>query len=819
MNLTYKLLLSLMLPTAISASASDELIPLSVAPAGTPALYDMNFGWRFSPGDVEGAAAPSFDDSKWSAVNLPHDFQIQQPWVEPSADERPDLTNQMANIASRLSSRGFKEMGQGWYRKSFTPDPSWQGKRVLLDFEGIMLVGDVYLNGERVGGTDYGYLGFETDVTDLLRYGQPNILAVRADTGQPENSRWYTGGGLYRDVRVKVTDPKQYFPRHPLYITTPDVSAERSSVVVDAEIGTFVKTDSVTVGIDITDMDGNKVYSAVRRHWNHPKQHLREFRLDSIALDGATLWDTENPYLYTLTATLYRPDGSVADVASERFGVRKVEFSPEFGMKLNGKKVLLKGIANHHTLGALGAAAYPRAMEKRIKMLKDFGFNHVRTSHNPYSESFLDLCDENGILVVDELYDKWTSQYAGGRTPFAERWQQDVPEWVRRDRNHPSVVFWSLGNELQLIADLPFNDWGVTPYRLQKELLKRYDDSRLVTVAMHPRGRNERTDSLPAPLVMHTDIAAYNYRYMYFPGDSRRFPWMMFYQSEANTSNLGPNFFEMDLDKVIGLAYWGMIDYLGESHGWPQKGWAQGVFDISLNPKPMAYFLKSFFKPDEPMVYIAPFEETGTSEWNGVTMGGRKFTDGWNFAPGDSVKIYTYTNADEVELLLNGRSLGRKANAVDNPKQRNRIMWEGVPYKAGRIEARAYRRGESKPVATHRLQTAGKASRLTAVADNDSWRADGTDLQHVRVEAVDGKGIADRSADSPLLFTVEGPADIVGVINGDIASEELMTGSSRRLFNGNATVILRSRRTPGAVTLRVDAPSLGKSVRLPLATE
>lgn len=819
MKLTDKLFISLLLPAAsLGASASEGVIPVEVAPSGAPALYDMNFGWRFTYGDVPGAETPAFDDSAWSNVNLPHDFQIAQPWVEPSADERPDLTNQMANIASRLSSRGFKEMGQGWYRKSFTPDPSWQGKRVLLDFEGIMLVGDVYLNGERVGGTDYGYLGFETDVTDKLKYGQQNVLAVRADTGQPENSRWYTGGGLYRDVKVKVTDPKQYFARHPLYITTPQASVERSTVIVDGEIGTFLKTDSIAVGIDITDMQGNKVYSAVKRHWNHPRQHMREHRLDSITLSDVALWDTENPNLYTLTATLYRPDGSVADVVTDRFGVRSVEFSPEFGMKLNGKKVLLKGIANHHTLGALGAAAYPRAMEKRLKMLKEFGFNHVRTSHNPYSESFLDLCDENGILVVDELYDKWTSQYAGGRTPFAERWQQDVPEWVRRDRNHPSVVFWSLGNELQLIPDLPFNDWGVTPYHLQKDLLKRYDGSRLVTVAMHPRGRNEATDSLPAPLVMHTDIAAYNYRYMYFPGDSRRFPWMMFYQSEANTSNLGPNFFEMNLDKVIGLAYWGMIDYLGESHGWPQKGWAQGVFDISLNPKPMAYFLKSFFKPEEAMVYIAPFEETGTREWNGVTMGGRKFTDGWNFAPGDSVKLYTYTNADEVELLLNGKSLGRKVNDKADAKVRNRIIWDGIPYKAGRIEARAYRRGESRPVATHQLRTSGKTARLTATPDNADWRADGIDLQHVRIEAVDSKGVADRSADAPLQFSVEGPADIVGVINGDISSDELMTGDTRSLYNGNATVILRSRRAPGDVTLRVSAPSLSKSVRLPLST-
>lgn len=773
-------------------------------------VHNINFDWKFAPGDIAGAETDEFDDSAWEAVNLPHDFQIHQPWIAPSAEERPDLSNQMANITSRLSSRGFKEMGVGWYRKTFTPEPAWEKNRVLLDFEGIMLVGDVYLNGERIGGTDYGYLGFEIDITDKLRYGEDNVIAVKADTGKPENSRWYTGGGLYRDVNIKVTDPKQYFTRHALSITTPVVSRDRASVVVRAEIATRIKADSIKVGIDVLDNKGDTVYSKTTKHWNYRRQKVREFRLDSISIDTPLLWDCDNPDLYTLIATLYRPDGTVTDKISERFGIRSIEFSPEFGLKLNGEKVLLKGIANHHTLGALGAAAYPRAMEKRIQLLKEFGFNHIRTSHNPYSESFLDLCDEYGILVVDELYDKWTKQYSGGRTQWTDRWQIDIPEWVRRDRNHPSVIFWSLGNELQLIPDLPYNDWGVTPYRLQKALLNRYDDAhRPTTVAMHPRGRNEQTDSLPAPLVMANDIASYNYRYMYFPGDSRRFPWMIFYQSEANTSNLGPNYFEMNLDKVLGLAYWGMIDYLGESQGWPAKGWTQGVFDISLSPKPAAYFIRSFFKPDEPVVHIAPFETTGTTQWNGVAMGGQRFTDGWNFNRGDSITLYTYTNADEVELRLNGKSLGRKRNAVNDPKSCNRILWEGIAYAPGKIEAIAYRDGQDTAIATHRLETTGKAVKLRADGDNDRWAADGFDLQHVAIEAIDRKGRRDLSADGPLTFGIEGPAEIVGVINGDMTGNELTVGNNRSLYNGRATVILRSARQPGRITLTFTSPSLG----------
>uniref|UniRef100_UPI00262B7FBB glycoside hydrolase family 2 TIM barrel-domain containing protein n=1 Tax=uncultured Duncaniella sp. TaxID=2768039 RepID=UPI00262B7FBB len=718
-------------------------------------------------------------------------------------------------IRSRLSSRGFKEMGSGWYRKSFTPDPSWEGKRVLLDFEGILLVGDVYLNGEHIGGTDYGYLGFESDISKKLKYGQPNVIEVKADTGKPENSRWYTGAGIYRDVNIIVTDPAHYFTRHPLKITTPIATPEKSVAVIDGEIATRVRMDSLNVGIRILDKEGNAVYDKVNRIWNNRKQPIREFRLDSITVDNAKLWDCENPNLYTAEVTLYRPDGTVADRVSERFGFRTLEYSPEFGLKLNGKKVLLKGIANHHTLGALGAAAYPRALEKRIKLLKEFGFNHIRSSHNPYSESFLDLCDENGILVVDEIYDKWTKQFCGGRKEWSEQWQQTVPEWVRRDRNHPSIVMWSLGNELQLIADYPFNDWGVTPYHLQKTALNRYDTSRPVTVAMHPRGRNELTDSLPAPLVMETDIAAYNYRYMYFPGDGRRFPWMMFYQSEANTSGMGPNFYEMNLDKVIGLAYWGMIDYLGESHGWPAKGWTEGIFDISLEPKPIAWFLRSIFKPEEPIVHIGIIDSDDNTVWNDVKVGTKRMSEHWNRKPGSTADLYTYTNGDEVELLLNGKSLGKKRNEVDNPKNRNRILWENIPYKAGALEAVAYRDG--KKIATHRIETAGKVAKLRAEGDNQSWKADGMDLQHVKIEALDSKSRIVPGTDTKLTFKVEGPAEIVGVINGNLSSDEMMTGNTRSLYNGRASVILRSTEEAGPVTLTI-TPENGKEIRYRMNT-
>lgn len=769
-------------------------------------VESLNFGWQFHAGDIVDGESLSLDDSGWQTINVPHDFQIHQPWVAPSKDEKADNSDIGANVRSRLSSRAFKEMGIAWYRKTITPDASWKGKRIIIDFEGIMLVGDVYINGKYAGGTDYGYLGFDIDATKLLKFGEKNVIAVKANTMNPDNSRWYTGGGLFRDVNVIVTDAQQHFTRHPLYITTPLVGTDKSVVKIQAELGCYLRTNKLNINTTIIAQNGDTVYNKTKVIPFNRGQKVNEHKIDSITIEKPILWSCENPHLYKAVVTMYRPDGTIADQVSSNFGIRSIEYSPEFGFKLNGKKVIFKGIANHHTLGALGAAVYPRAIEKRIQLLKEFGFNHIRTSHNPYSKSFLDLCDKYGMLVVDELYDKWLTKFAGGRKEWVELWQHDVPEFIRQDRNHPSVVMWSLGNELQTYWALPYADWGVTPYRLQKQLLLRYDNTRPVTVAMHPRGRHQTTDSLPAPLVHETDIAAYNYRYMYFPGDSKRFPNMIFYQSEANTSNMGPNYYEMNLDKVVGLAYWGMIDYLGESHGWPAKGWAQGVFDISLEPKPMAYFLRSIFNENEPIVHIGIIDSDQNTIWNDVQVGVQRMSDHWNRIEGSKMSLYTYTNADEVELKINGKSIGTKKNDRKNPRVRNRIKWDNVNYQKGHIEAIA--RSNGRIVARHKIETVGDAVKLTATTDNPNWKADGMDLQHVRVVAVDKKGRRVQGANNLLKFTVEGPAEIVGVINGNITSDELTVGNTRSLFNGTATVILRSTKEAGKVVLTTTTDGL-----------
>ena len=799
------------------------------ADAAVRDTISINQGWQFHRGDVKNIAELKSTQSGDDVVNLPHDFLIGQDWVAPDASERPDNSDAGSNVRSRLSSRGFKEMGIGWYRYELTPKDEWKGKRIVLDFQGIMLVGDVYLNGKRIGGTDYGYLGFDIDLSKLLKWGEANEITVKADTRNPNNSRWFTGAGLYRDVNLIITDKDLFFPRHPLFIRTQD----NKEVKIKAEIINQQKLPKgqnaakMPVGVRLLDADGKVVAEQKNDIHFNAKWRDREYELPSISLENAKLWSPDSPYLYTAEVTLYDSEGNIADQIKEPFGVRTIEIVPQKGLLVNGKKVLLKGYANHHTLGALGAAAYPRAIEKRLKLMKQFGMNHIRTSHNPYSEDFLKLCDKYGILVVDELYDKWLTQYAGGRVEWESLWQKDVPEWVKRDRNHPSVVMWSLGNELQQYSNLPFNDWGVTAYKLQKELLHRYDDTRLTTVAMHPRYRNLETDSIPSDLAIETEVNSYNYRYMYFPGDSKRYPEKTFYQSEASVAAMGPNFYEMDLDKVIGLAYWGAIDYLGESMGWPIKGWNQGVFDLSLQPKPDAYFVKSMFT-DESTVHIGVIEKSGGNiQWNGINVSAGKLSENWNREAGEQVSLYTYTNGDEVELFLNGKSLGVKKNSSD-PKLRARIKWDNIAYAPGTLVAVAKKNG--KVVARHQIETTGEAVALKLVPDMETWHADGKDLMHVRIYAVDKKGrrvlnVKDAKAFDKLTFQVKGDANIVAVDNGNIASDELHIGKTqleksiqRNLFQGSALVILRAGDKPGKIELSVAGEKM-KAKKLVLNTK
>ena len=767
----------------------------------------FNFDWKFRAGDLKEAQLVTYDDDDWRVLDLPHDFQIEQTWDE-----------------SAGGARGFKAMGTGWYRKHFKANPAWKGKRVLLDFEGIMLVGDVWVNGRKVGSTDYGYLGFETDITDLLKYDEDNVVAVWASTGKKDGSRWYTGGGLFRDVHLVIKNPIA-IARHGVFVSTPKITEQRAEISVQVELeGIRNKSLDIEINARILAPDGKTVAGTKGKAPQKSKLQTVEVSLPIVTVDSPGLWSCETPNLYTAEVSLVQ-DGKVIDCVTETFGIRTLEFSPDFGFKLNGKKLFLKGISNHHDLGAVGVAAFDRAIERQFQLMKRFGYNHIRSSHNPYSESFLKLADKYGILVVDELTDKWSdNSYWGGRVPFTQLWYQMIPEWIKRDRNHPSVILWSLGNELQMREDLagfPTGDWGVTTYRIFDVLVKRYDKTRKTTVAMFPAragaiGKNEpefNTKVYPPELATVTEVSSFNYRYLNYAQYLEKCPHMTVYQSEATTNELAAPFFGMDHDKMVGLAYWGAIEYWGESNGWPKKGWNFSFFNHCLEPYPQAYLIKSAFC-EEPLVHIGVMDNGKEAiEWNDIMVGSLSLASHWNWATGSMQNLYTYTNADEVELLVNGKSMGIRKNDRTDITRRNIIYWENIPYgKGGNIIAVA--RNNGKEVARHRLETTGKATALKMVVENpEDWKANGMDLQYVKVYAVDNKGRVVPDTKDEVTFKVSGAARLIAVDNGDHFTDELFTGNTKKLHKGFIMAILRSDRSGGEVVITASSKGLKDAVK------
>lgn len=762
----------------------------------------FNFDWKFRSGDLNDAQSITYDDNDWRELDLPHDFQIEQPWDE-----------------SVGGARGFKTMGTGWYRKHFKADPAWKGKRILLDFEGIMLIGDVWVNGQKVGSTEYGYLGFESDITKLLKYDVDNVVAVCASTGKKGGSRWYTGGGLYRDVYLVVKNPVA-IARNGVFVSTPKVTGQNAEVSIQVEVeGIRNKSFDVEISTRIFDPDAKLIAEIKKMAPKKSKLHTVEVPLPVVTVDNPQLWSCDTPNLYTAEVSLMQ-DGKVIDCVTETFGIRTLEFSPDFGFKLNGKKLFLKGISNHHDLGAVGVAAFDRAIERQFQLMKRFGYNHIRSSHNPYSKSFLKLADKYGILVVDELIDKWSdNSYWGGRVPFTQLWYQMIPEWIKRDRNHPSVILWSLGNELQMREDLagfPTGDWGVTTYRIFDVLVKRYDKTRKTTVAMFPAragaiGKNEpefNTKVYPPELATVTEVSSFNYRYLNYAQYLEKCPHMTVYQSEATTNELAAPFFGMDHDKMVGLAYWGAIEYWGESNGWPKKGWNFSFFNHCLEPYPQAYLIKSAFC-EEPLVHIGVMDNGKEAiEWNDIMVGSLSLASHWNWKEGSIRNLYTYTNADEVELVVNGKSMGTQKNDRTDITRRNIIYWENIPYgKGGNIIAVA--RNNGKEVARHKLETTGKPTALKMVVENpEDWKADGMDLQYVKVYAVDSKGRVVPDTKGEVTFEISGAAKLIAVDNGDHFTDELFTGNTKKLHKGFVMAILRSNQSVGEVKVKISSKGL-----------
>ena len=759
----------------------------------------FNFGWRFSLGNPEGAERTDYDDSDWRTLDLPHDYQFEQPWAE-----------------NENKGRGFKRMCEGWYRKTFNVPESLKGRRVLLDFEGVMYVSDVYVNGKKVASNEYGYTGFEADITKAVHYGGNNVVAVYSNTGAVNASRWYTGGGIYRNVWLDATNDTR-IARHGLYVTT-----EGEKVKVQVQVVGWQRHD-IKVVTRVKDSQGQVVAEAERTMPDHTIQNNTEVQMPDMAVSAPKLWDIDSPELYSVEATLVE-NGVTIDSVADRFGFRTIEYGPDFGFKLNGRKVFLAGIANHHDMGAVGVAAYRSAVERQLRTLKSFGYNAIRCSHNPYSDDFYRIADEVGLLVVDELIDKWSDKdYWGGRKPFMSIWPELIKEWVKRGRNHPSVVLWSLGNELQTRSDwsgYQTDDWGITTYRIFDQMVKRYDRTRPTTVAMFPARagaqRNTpdfKTYLVPPELACATEVASFNYQWDAYHGYYDHQPDLILFQSEAVTNQQQQPFYGMDQKRGVGLCWWGAIEYWGESNGWPKKGWNYSFFSHTLQPFPQAYLIKACVQPEEKLVHIGVVDGKGESlEWNDIKVGQQKISRNWNQKAGSHPNVFTYTNADEVELFYNGKSLGVQKNDTTVIAKRNVILWSGIDYgQGGKLIAVA--RTAGKEVARDVLETTGKAVTLKVVEEEKGWTADGMQLKYLNIYAVDSKGRTVPDAADSVRVEVAGEAQFVALDNGDHYTNELFRDvTTKKMQTGYMQCILRSTKKAGKVHVSVTSPTL-KSAR------
>jgi len=779
----------------------------------------FNFDWGFlkgNPGDGDFQNIDEryfyqwIDESDWEEVQLPHDASVGGKF----------------SLKNSTRANGWLPFGNGWYRKHFKVAESSKEKKVFIQFEGIYRDAGIYINGIYLGRHLNGYLGFEYDLTKYINFGGDNVIAVRYNNSKRETSRWYTGEGIYRDVWLKITD-KLYIPQYGTCITSPIVNRKQSVVNVETKIvNEYEDRKMVRLVTEINDPAGTKVAGFVSLA---PLSSGENFRfIQEIEVDMPELWSCENPNLYKVVSKVYSGDVLVDDYETT-FGIREIRMTPDKGLLINGEKVVAKGGNMHHDLGCLGSAALEKGYERKLKRLKEMGCNSIRLSHNPHAPILLDLADRLGFLIINEAYDKWTSQYYGRLESFEDNWKKDLTTFIKRDRNHPSVFLWSMGNEVrkqqgrfdaQFETPAAASDYGVDLYKRMVGLARQLDPSRKVTVGLFPArekfvrewehwddyGYFKKTN--PAEMAFYGDVVSWNYTENMFEYDHKKYPQLMFIASETGTNlDFGTrknSWLEIDKDYVIGHYYWTATDYLGESV-WPTKVWGRAFLDITDEMTPIGYLYKSLYD-NRPMVHIAVYEQEGQlKEWFDKTSNKRwswyPLSDHWNWRSGE-VKVQAITNAGEVELFLNGESLGVKKYS---DKYQTHIDWE-VPYKRGELKAVA--RNNGKIVAEHILKTAGEPVAIKLESDVESLKATGLDLAYIKVSLVDKDGIIVPNADRQINFSVEGEAYLAGVANGDIFSNELWVASKRSTFKGKCMLVVRSTLNAGKVIIKANTNGL-----------
>lgn len=738
----------------------------------------LNFDWKFNTGDMPDAKNATYADKSWAIVQLPHDGSI--------AGAFDTIMGTRGN--------GYRPRHIGWYRKKFIIPANANGKIVTLEFEGVYRAAEVWVNGVYLGKHLNGYTGFTYDITKLVGAGQAATIAVRYDNTYKQSSRWYTGEGIYRNVWLHVTSPV-HVAENGTYITTPFIGDDKADVAVQTQV--INQTDSVanaTLKTVICDPDGKEIQTLIslvplRKH------ELYTYH-QSTSIANPKRWDINSPVLYTVK-TYVMLNSQIVDERRSRVGIRTVNFSPDQGFLLNNRKVFLNGVNMHHDLGPLGAAAFDMGFKRRLIGLKQMGVNAIRLAHNPHASFVLDMCDELGILVFEESFDKWSSEYYGPDEDFKQHWQTDLDWFIRRDRNHPSVFIWSVGNEVAVKQEYKDSAFVIQLDKMA-DFVRKLDPSRKVTSGLYP----SRDEDEPAPMAFHMDVVSDNYMSRFYKRDHPKFPQLIFLESEMTTDNGGESFFAYDHSYACGQFYWGGTDYIGESFGWPSKGW-NGIIDWCDFWKPISYYIKSLYSAD-PMVKIAVFDAAGSDArvWNDVFMKDLKITDSWNWESGKKLTLYTFTTGDEVELFLNNKLVGVK-QLKDFPK--NKILWE-LNYEPGTIKAIA--RKDGKDIATDEIRTAGTPNRIVLKTDSAHMRANGMDLTYVTVNVVDKNGVLVPYAADNIHFDVKGPVTIAGVASGNRMSDEPFVANQRKVYEGKCLLVLRSTRKLGQAQIKAIANGL-----------
>jgi len=800
----------------IGALVSSPIV--SAAQDSSRIVEKLDVGWLFRRGDASGAASPEHGDSNWETVSVPHDWAIAGPFDEANDKQQVMVIEDGEQVSSIRTGRtaGLPYQGVGWYRKHLFFPETAREKQVFIEFDGAMSNAQVYLNGQFIGMRPYGYASFGFDLTPYINWTGPNVLAVRLEN-KPESARWYPGAGLYRAVRL-LTLNRTYVPQWGVWVTTPEITTQEATVAIQTAIH---RADSVPSHIvletTIVNSSGKQVAASAEQY---ALRSGRDTVSQRLQVKSPHLWSADSPRLYR-AITRIKVGSRTMDEVETTFGIRTVRFTVDSGMVVNGRVEKLKGVCLHHDLGALGAAFNKAALKHRLSLLKHMGCNAIRGTHNPHDPAMLELCDEMGFYFIDEAFDEWKlPKVKNGYSTWFDDWaERDLVDMIRRDRNHPALIMYSIGNELREQQDPD----GYRIARFLTEICHREDPYRPVTA-----GFNQWRQAIDNGLAGEVDVPGFNYKPGFYGRIRQLQPTWPIYGSEtaSTVSSRGSYHFPAqrrsmkawennqssayDLEHcnwsqlpdeewtalddhpfVAGEFVWTGVDYLGEptpyrSH-WPSRSSYFGIIDLAGIPKDRYFLYKSRWS-GSPVLHMLP-------HWT------------WPGKVGDQVPVYVYTNYPEAELFINGKSQGRKRFDPDVLLDRYRLRWEDVVYQPGELKVVAYDiRGEVADSVT--TETAGPPFRLVLTADRDTLTADGEDLIYVTVEVQDRQGNLCPQADHLVRFSVEGSGFLRAVDNGNPASTEPFQAEFRKAFNGKCVAIIQSNGKIGKIFIRAESQGL-----------